>query len=279
MDILTGINAGFIKSQNGAVVAIALKVATVQMSTHLIYLPPEQLREVMFAACNCYRELQMMHHADPEKTKNQVMADSLALKENAPEIILDELQNPHMELCVTEFVLKRRENKVRFLFFLRNGDVPALELTLTQIEYVLNTLVYTVQQTEDAKLASYCLSDNDFSPFYAIDFNNNGKPGVKYQKFNVPDWKDTIYDSFYSILYIQGDGHINCGAIIKAGSELESGRAENIGMTLLQRNSYLMPYQKEVTKIDYAKLNIPGNEGSMERLIRTHIEHRNNRIS
>ncbi len=278
MGIVTGINTGIIKSPQG-VLAIVLKSSSAPATEHLLYLPPDQLQEMMFATCSCYRSLQKMHQHDPERIRDKVMADTQALSANIPAVTLDEIHNPLIDLRVTSFVMKHGQDRVHFLFFLQNGEEVALELTLTQMEYVLNVLLGTVRHAQEAHLTSLCLGANDFMPFYTVDFRNAQHEGIKYHQFNVPEWKSIVFDHYYSVIGIQHDGDITCGAIIKAGPALAHSRAENIGHFLLRNNSLLLPYQQKVAKFDCTLLDIPGNEGSLELLLRAHLEHRNLKLN
>ncbi|NIY47835.1 YjeJ family protein [Cedecea colo] len=278
MGVLTGINTGIIKSPKG-VLAIVLKASSTPAIEHLLYLPPDRLQELMFATCSCYRSLQMMHQHEPERIKNKVVADTQALSNNIPGVTLDEIHNPLIERRVTSFIMKHRQDNVRFLFFLQNDEVVTLELTLTQMEYVLTMLLSTVRNAEDAWLTSVCLDANDFTPFYTVDFSNAQHAGIKYQQFDVPDWKSAVFEHYYSIIATQHDGNITCGAIIKAGPALDNSRAGKIGQFLLQNNSLLLPYQKEIAKFDCMMLNVPGNEGDLDRLLRAHLEHRTMKLN
>ncbi len=273
MSILTGINTSIIKSPKG-VFAIALKASCVPATEHLLYLPPNQLQELMFATCSCYRTLQMMHQQDPEPIREKVVADAQALSVNIPPIALDETHSPQIDLRVTSFVMKHRQDKVRFLFFLQNSEVVTLELTLTQMEYVLSVLISTVQNAQDEYLTSLCLGSNDFIAFYTVDFINAQHEGIKYHQFNLPDWKTTVFEHYYSMIGIQHDSNITCGAIIKAGPALDPNRAENIGQYLLRNNALLLPYQEKIAKFDCILLNIAGDEGTLDSLLRAHLAHR-----
>lgn len=273
MGVLTGINTGIVKSPKG-VLAVVLKTSSTPAIEHLLYLPPDQLQELMLATCSCYRSLQMMHQHESERTKDKVVAATQALSNNMPTVTLNEIQNPLIELRVTSFMMEHRQDNLHFLFFLHNGEVVTLELTLPQMEYVLTMLLGTIRNAEDACLTSVCLGANDFTPFYTVDFSNAQHEGIKYHQFKVPDWKSRIFEYYYSIIAIQHDGNITCGAIIKAGPALDNSRAGNIGQYLLRHNSLLSPYQEEIAKFDCIMLNVPGNEGGLERLLRAHLEHR-----
>lgn len=273
MSLLTSFNSGYIKSPEG-VLAIVIKAATTSDAEQSIYLPPNQLAELIFALSSCYRSLQKMYLEDPEGIKEKVIADGKTLNANVPVFTHDELHNPKIELRVNDFVLKNKDDRAALLFFLQNGSVLTIEFSLTQVEYLLTLLITTIKSTEDNNLAFLCLSTNDFIPLYCVNFINPEGEGIKYQQFSVPSWKAEVYECFYSIIGQQHDGNVTCGVIIKTDAGLEQARAENIGQILVQNNSLLSAYKDKIAKFDCRLLNISAGEESLERLLRAHVEHR-----
>lgn len=272
MNILTGINTSIINSPKG-VTAIAVKTNTTN-SKQLIYLPLDQLQEVMFAVFGCYRTLHRHYQQSPEQIRNRVNTHAQVLSTNIPEFSLDEMQNPNSGRCVTGFELKQRQEQIHFLFLLQNEENLVLVLAYTQIEYVLSLMVKTLQRAGNEPLLGLCLSMNDFVPFYVTDFSHLESQGINYHQFSVPDWKSALFDTFHSILFILPAGAIPCGAIIKSTPELATGRLEFISQLLLQNNSLLAAHQHPGMAIEHSKLDIPAGEESMARLLRAHAAHR-----
>lgn len=278
MSLLAFFNTGYIKTPEG-VLAIVLKAGTLPDAEHLIYLPPKQLEELIFALSSCYRSLQKMYLEDPDGIKEKVIADGKLLNANVPVLTHDELHNPKIDLRANEFILKNKDNQPALLFFLQNGSVVTIDFSLTQVEYLLTLLITTIKNTEDNNLAFLCLTTNDFIPLYCVNFINPEGKGIKYQQFSVPAWKAEIYEYYYSIIGQQHDGNVTCGVIIKADAGLEQGRAESIGQMLVQNNSLLSAYQDKIAKFDCRLLNISAAEESLERLLRAHVEHRTQAMS
>lgn len=278
MNQLTGLNTGIIKSPQG-VVAIALKFTTHSQGQQLVYLPHEQFQSLLFATFSGYRTLQQLHQRIPESVRDLVIAHTQALSGNIPPFAPEEVNSLNIGLRVTEFVMKQRQDKSNFLFFLQNGEVITLKLDYTQMEYVLSLLLNTIQTTDDERLAAFYLSANDFLPLYTVDFTGGAGKGINYNQFPSPEWKSAVFDTFHSIIYIQPEGTISCGAIIKAASTFEPGRIEKIARLLLQNNSMLSPYKDHVMTIDHARLDIPSSEGVQDRLLRTHLAHRTGKMN
>jgi len=277
MNMLKGINTGVINSANGVPV-IALKIIDSGDSEQLLLLPPDQLQEVMFALFSCYRSLHRIYQQSPDQIREQVNANSQTLSTNVPAISLDEVQSISAERCVTNFVLKQRQDRINFLFLLQNDENLLLALDYTQIEYVLSLLANTIQNAGNEQLMALCLTMNDFIPLYVTTFNKGENEGIDYNQFSVPDWKSETFDTFHSILFIQPDGAIACGAIIKAEPAFPAGRIEFIAQILLQNNKMLVPYKNHTMIIDHTRLDIPVGDESMEKLLRAHIAHRTKKL-
>ncbi|HDT5918631.1 TPA: hypothetical protein QHC73_005968, partial [Raoultella ornithinolytica] len=145
MNKLMGINTGIIKSATG-VLALALKAHSASGSESLIYLPPDRLQSLLFAVFSSYRRLQMMFREDAESVREQVIAQSEALNSRIPVVTLDEVQQPDVALRTIDFVMKPYQERVTFLFFLQNDSVVAIDLALTQMEYLLGLLLTTIQK-------------------------------------------------------------------------------------------------------------------------------------
>ncbi|MBK4716859.1 MULTISPECIES: YjeJ family protein [Tenebrionibacter/Tenebrionicola group] len=278
MNQLTGLNTGIIKSPQG-VVAIALKIAAQSRSQQRLYLPPDQLQSVLFATFNVYLILRQLHQQSPESVQAGVLASSKALSENIPAIDPDEVNKPDIDYRVTDFVMKRKPDNVHFLFFLKNGEVIALQLACVQVEYLLNVLLSTIRNADDAQLTALCLSANDFLPFYTVDFSGGEGRGINYNPFSPPAWKTALFNTFHSIIYRQPDGRLPCGAIIKSASTFNPGRIEAIAQFLLLNNALLTPYKHRKMTIDHAQLTIPAGEESLDRLLRSHLAHRNTKLT
>lgn len=273
MNQLTGMNTGIIKSPQGELV-ITLKFATNARSQQLVYLPPDQLQSMLFATFSGYCALQHLYRQTPDPVREQVIICTQMLGENIPAILPDEVNNPRVERWVTDFVMKQRHEKIIFLFFLKNGEIITLELAYAQMECVLGFLLTTVQNASDAQLKVLCLSANDFLPLYTVDFISSGGQGINYNQFSPSEWKLGVFNTFHSIVFIQPDGIISCGAIIKAAVAFEPERIENIAQFLLHNNTLLSPYKDHTMTIDHVRLDVPANEGSLERLMRSHLSHR-----
>ncbi|GEM_PF-1521474 len=278
MNILTGINTGIIKSPD-AVLALALKMQSVLIAETLMYLPPDRVQDLVFAVFCGYRRLQMVFREDPESIRARTIADTERLNNRTLSVTLDEIQNPNVALRVTDFVMKYRQDKVTFLFFLQNEEVISVDLTVTQMEFLLNLLLATIHKTGDAAFVSLALQANDFIPFYTVDFANIGSSGVNYNKFNVPAWKFSAFSDFYSLVMIQEDGDIPCGAIIKALPELEPSRIKAIGELLVNNNPLLAPYRQRTLAFACEKIAPEVREEEMEKLLRAHIQHRVTKMS
>nr|VUD32912.1 secretion ATPase [Raoultella sp. NCTC 9187] len=151
MNILTGINSGIIKSPN-AVLALALKMQSVVSAEALVYLPPDRVQDLVFAVFSGYRRLQMLFREDPESIRARTIADTERLNNRTLTVTLDEIQNPNVALRVTDFVMKDGQEKVTFLFFLQNDEVISVDLTVTQMEFLLNLLLATIHKTGTRRL-------------------------------------------------------------------------------------------------------------------------------
>ncbi|HAT1648548.1 TPA: hypothetical protein I8Y12_004498 [Raoultella planticola] len=277
MNKLVGINTGIIKSATG-VLAMALKVRSASDAESLIYLPPDRLQSLLFAVFSGYRQLQMMFQEDAEGIREQVIAQSEALNSRIPVVTLDEVQQPDIALRTIDFVMKSNQERVTFLFFLQNDSVVAVDLALTQMEYLLGLLLTTIQKTEDREFISLALRENDFIPFYTVDFMSANGEGVKYNQFNVPSWKSAALDDFYSLLIVQDNGDIPCGIIIKAVAGLEPSRANEIAELLLNNNSLLISCQQQTITFEYEKMDPATTVEERESLLRAHIKHRQAKI-
>lgn len=273
MTLLTGINTGIIKSPKG-VLAIVVKATTSSTAEQLLYLPPDRVQELMFALCGGYRALQRLHQACPETITAQVQKETLAMSASVPSVTPDEVHNPILALRVTDLVMKLRENNVTLLFFLQDSSVVTLELALTQMEFMLNVFVTTIQNTQDALFIAMCSGANDFVPLYTVDFTQEKGKGINYNQFTIPDWKSRICPWLYSVIALQRDGAIPCGIIIKTGQALDPGRAEAIGQLLLRSNGLLMPFEESVSAFDCMRLDLQAGEESTETLLRAHLKHR-----
>lgn len=273
MNHLLGLNTGIIKSPQGVVV-IALKFITSAQSQQLVYLPPDQLQSVLFAVFNCYRTLQQLHQQSPEQVREFVIAQTQALSENIPAFTHEEVNTPDIEYRVTDFIMKQRDGRINFLFFLQNGDVITLELAYTQMEYIMSLFLTTIQNADDAQLTALCLSTNDFLPLYTVDFSGSEGQGIRYNQFSQPEWKTGVFNVFHSIVFIQPDKTIACGAIVKAAAGFEPGRVENIAQYLLQNNTLLSPYKDFRMTIDHVCLDVSSDEGNLDSLLRVHMAHR-----
>lgn len=276
MNTLKGVNAGVIKTAEGVPV-IALKMSDSSDSESLILLPPGQLQEVMFAMFSGYRSLLQRYQQSPEQIQEQVKNDSQLLSTNVPEISADEL-NINIERCVTSFAPKLRQDRINLLFLLQNGENAFIALTYTQIEYVLSVLIKTLQSAENEQLVMLCLTMNDFIPLYVTSFNEDGDKGINYNQFTPEEWKSELFNTYHSLLFIQPDGKIPCGAIIKADPEFPEGRIEFIGQILLHNNSQLKQYQEQKMTVVRTRMNIPAGEENQERLLREHIAHRTTKL-
>ncbi|HAT1578242.1 TPA: hypothetical protein I8Y25_004691 [Raoultella ornithinolytica] len=277
MNKLQGINTGIIQSEQG-VLALVLKAQSAASADILMYLPPERVQALIFAVFSCYRSLQLMHCKDPQGVRAQAIAEAESFNNHVPIVTLDEIQRPDASLRVDDFVMKSRQHHVNFLFFLQNDDIVSLDLALPQMEYLLNLLLATVQKTEDTYFISRTLQENDFIPFYTVDFMPAGGDGVKYNQFNVPTWKSAVFGDFYSLVIILDNGEIPCGIIIKAVPELEPNRAKAIGELLLNNNTLLAPYRGRTVSFDYEKMDLAASEEEKEKLLRAHIKHRQEKI-
>ncbi len=278
MNILTGINSGIIKSPN-AVLALALKMQSVLSAEALVYLPPDRVQDLVFAVFSGYRRLQMLFREDPESIRARTIADTERLNNRTLTVTLDEIQNPNVALRVTDFVMKDGQEKVTFLFFLQNDEVISVDLTVTQMEFLLNLLLATIHKTGDAAFISLALQANDFIPFYTVNFANIDSSGINYNKFNVPAWKLSAFSDFYSLVMIGDDGDIPCGAIIKALPGLEASRIKAIGELLLNNNPLLAPYRQRALAFECQKIDPQIREEELEKLLRAHIQHRTTQMS
>ena len=277
MNKLMGINTGIIKSATG-VLALALKAHSASGSESLIYLPPDRLQSLLFAVFSSYRRLQMMFREDAESVREQVIAQSEALNSRIPVVTLDEVQQPDVALRTIDFVMKPYQEWVTFLFFLQNDSVVAIDLALTQMEYLLGLLLTTIQKTEDRQFISLALRENDFIPFYTVDFMPANGEGIKYNQFDVPAWKSAALDDFYSLLIVQDNGDIPCGVIIKAVPGIEPSRVNAIGELLLNNNSLLIPYRQHTMTFEYEKMDPAATVEERESLLKAHIKHRQAKI-
>ncbi|WP_434586694.1 YjeJ family protein [Klebsiella sp. R390] len=276
MNTLTGINSGIIKSPQG-VVAIALKASCASGAEHLLYLPPNQMRELMFAISACHRALLENYQTEPEVVKAQVTAATNILSANPPVITLEEVQNPQVELRVTNFIFKQNKGKPTFLFFLQNEGVVSIELSLAQIEFIITLFLISIRKSDDEGFITLMTGANDFIPLYTTAVSTTQGGGLTYHRFNIPEWKIGVLACFYSLIFIQQDGHVPCGIIFKAGDTLEPSRAENIGTLFLSGNTLLAPYKTQSMHVDCVKLDV--NEDNMESLLRAHFNHRATKLN
>jgi len=273
MSTLIGANAGIIQSPMGFL-AIALKITDDSGYNKLIYLPPDQLQSLFFAIINCYRKLTMLNIQSPELIKPQVIQATRELNNNIPTVTADELNNPVASLRVIDFILHQRKDSASLLFFLEGGETVLVVSKYTQFEYLLSLLLNTIHSTGDETLERICLNSSDFILCYTVDFGSLGNKGISYNQFSVPDWKSDMFDTFHSIIYIQDDGSIPCGVIIKSEANFASGRIDNIGQLLLDSQTLLAPYRHLDMHVDHLPLAISADERNMDTMFRAHLAHR-----
>lgn len=200
--------------------ALALKAHSASGSESLIYLPPDRLQSLLFAVFSSYRRLQMMFREDAESVREQVIAQSEALNSRIPVVTLDEVQQPDVALRTIDFVMKPYQERVTFLFFLQNDSVVAIDLALTQMEYLLGLLLTTIQKTEDRDFISLALRENDFIPFYTVDFMPANGEGIKYNQFDVPAWNPPRWTIFIHCLSCRIMVIFRAGLLLKRYREL-----------------------------------------------------------